>query len=81
MTAIHPSHVPVINQVLSPGPDELTRCAELIAAVEAAPRDGRGAAAFRGEMVDEAMAGTARLVLARHWARVHRAGELPPSGP
>jgi citrate lyase subunit beta/citryl-CoA lyase len=81
MTAIHPSHVPVINEVFSPGPDELTRCAELIAAVEAAQRDGRGAVAFRGEKVDEAMAGTARLVLARRRVRVHGAGELPPSGP
>ena len=66
MMAIHPSHVPVINEVFSPGPDELARCAELIAAVEAAQREGTGAVAFHGEMVDEAMAATARLVLERH---------------
>ena len=44
MMAIHPSHVPVINEVFSPGPDELARCAELIEAVEAAQAtgDGRG---------------------------------------
>jgi citrate lyase subunit beta / citryl-CoA lyase len=81
MTAIHPSHVPVINEVFSPGPDELTRCAELIAAVEAAQREGTGAVAFRGEMVDEAMAATARLVLERHEALVRSAEELPPSAP
>ncbi|MDX3519989.1 CoA ester lyase [Streptomyces scabiei] len=69
MMAIHPSHVPVINEVFSPGPAELARCAELIAAVEAAQGDGRGAVTFRGEMVDEAMAATARLVLERHAAR------------
>ncbi|MFF5361828.1 HpcH/HpaI aldolase/citrate lyase family protein [Streptomyces scabiei] len=80
MMAIHPSHVPVINEVFSPGPAELARCAELIAAVEAAQGDGRGAVTFRGEMVDEAMAVTARLVLARHAARAcgARAGSDRP---
>ena len=81
MMAIHPCHVPVINEVFSPGPDELARCAELIAAVEAAQREGTGAVAFRGEMVDEAMAATARLVLERHEALVRAAEELPPSAP
>jgi citrate lyase subunit beta / citryl-CoA lyase len=81
MMAIHPSHVPVINEVFSPGPDELARCAELIAAVEAAQREGTGAVAFRGEMVDEAMAATARLVLERHEALVRAAEDLPPSAP
>ncbi|MDQ1070791.1 HpcH/HpaI aldolase/citrate lyase family protein [Streptomyces canus] len=81
MMAIHPSHVPVINEVFSPSPDELARCAELIAAVEAAQGDGTGAVAFQGEMVDEAMAATARLVLERHGTPVRLAEELPPSGP
>lgn len=80
MMAIHPSHVPVINQVFSPSPDELDRCAELIAAVEAAQEDGRGAVTFQGEMVDEAMASTARLVLGRHRAQIRMTDELPPSG-
>ncbi|MGW2283430.1 HpcH/HpaI aldolase/citrate lyase family protein [Streptomyces phaeochromogenes] len=66
MMAIHPFHVPLINEVFSPGPAELARCAELIAAVEAAQAEGTGAVTFRGEMVDEAMARTARLVLERH---------------
>ena len=66
MMAIHPSHVPVINEVFSPGPDELARCARLLAAVEAAQADGRGAVAFEGAMVDEAMAATARRMLERH---------------
>lgn len=81
MMAIHPSHVPVINEVFSPSPGELDRCAALIAAVEAAQEEGRGAVTFQGEMVDEAMAATARLVLGRHRARLRVADELPPSGP
>ncbi|MCX4554633.1 CoA ester lyase [Streptomyces phaeochromogenes] len=68
MMAIHPSHVPVINEVFSPSSAELARCAELIAAVESAQREGTGAVTFQGEMVDEAMARTARIVLERHGA-------------
>ncbi|WP_240436409.1 HpcH/HpaI aldolase/citrate lyase family protein [Streptomyces sporangiiformans] len=69
MMAIHPSHVPVINDVFSPGPDELARYARLIAAVEQAQTQGQGAVSFEGQMVDEAMAATARLVLERHARR------------
>ncbi|MFF5954563.1 HpcH/HpaI aldolase/citrate lyase family protein [Streptomyces luteogriseus] len=70
MMAIHPSHVPVINEVFSPGAAELTRCAALITAVESAQKNGTGAVSFQGEMVDEAMARTARHVLERHRAHV-----------
>ncbi|WP_030230521.1 MULTISPECIES: HpcH/HpaI aldolase/citrate lyase family protein [unclassified Streptomyces] len=66
MMAIHPAHVPVINEVFAPGTEELDRCARLVAAVESAQRDGVGALTFEGRMVDEAMAETARAVLARH---------------
>ncbi|WP_079076626.1 HpcH/HpaI aldolase/citrate lyase family protein [Streptomyces europaeiscabiei] len=81
MMAIHPSHVPVINEVFSPGPDELARSARLIAAVEAAQRQGTGAVTFQGEMVDEAMARTARLVLERHGAQVRVARTSSASRP
>ncbi|CAM03667.1 citrate lyase subunit beta/citryl-CoA lyase [Saccharopolyspora erythraea NRRL 2338] len=66
MMAIHPSHVPVINEVFSPGPEELDRCARLVASVEEAQAHGVGAVSFEGEMVDEAMVATARLTLRRH---------------
>ncbi|MFE9643453.1 HpcH/HpaI aldolase/citrate lyase family protein [Streptomyces sp. NPDC006365] len=68
MMAIHPSHIPVINDAFSPGAEELARCARLIAAVEQAQARGQGAVSFEGQMVDEAMAATARLVLERHTA-------------
>ncbi|MFJ3952411.1 HpcH/HpaI aldolase/citrate lyase family protein [Streptomyces libani] len=66
MMAIHPSHISVINEVFSPGSDELARCARLIAAVEEAQANGAGAVSFEGEMVDEAMATTARQMLEQH---------------
>ncbi|MET8870144.1 CoA ester lyase [Nonomuraea sp. NPDC004580] len=64
MLAIHPSHVPVINEVFSPSPEELARYARLIAAVKEAQARGAGAVTFEGEMVDEAMAARARGVIA-----------------
>jgi citrate lyase subunit beta / citryl-CoA lyase len=66
MMAIHPSHVPVINDVFAPSPAELARAARLIAVVEEAQASGAGAVTFDGEMVDEAMAATARALLERH---------------
>ncbi|GHC95671.1 CoA ester lyase [Streptomyces violarus] len=66
MMAIHPTHIPVINEVFAPTPEELDRCARLVAAVESAQRTGTGALTFEGQMVDEAMAATARAVLTRH---------------
>ncbi|MCW2880202.1 MAG: hypothetical protein JWQ95_4302 [Sphaerisporangium sp.] len=68
MMAIHPSHVPVINEVFSPGLDELARYERLVEAVEAAQAAGSGAVVFEGKMVDEAMAATARRMLERHAA-------------
>ncbi|MGW2325958.1 HpcH/HpaI aldolase/citrate lyase family protein [Streptomyces sp. NPDC001700] len=65
MAVIHPSHVPVVNEVFSPTPEELARCARLIAAVEEAQARGAGAVRFEGRMVDEAMAATARHTLSQ----------------
>ncbi|WP_327659046.1 MULTISPECIES: HpcH/HpaI aldolase/citrate lyase family protein [unclassified Streptomyces] len=66
MMAIHPSHVPVVNEVFAPTADELDRAARLIAAMEKAQAHSVGAVTFEGEMVDEAMAATARALLARY---------------
>ncbi|MPY62697.1 HpcH/HpaI aldolase/citrate lyase family protein [Streptomyces spongiae] len=75
MMVIHPSHVAVVNDVFSPGEDELARHERLVAAVVAGAAEGAGAVRFEGRMVDEAMAATSRAVLARDrgasggWAR------------
>lgn len=66
MVAIHPAHVPIINDVFSPDSEELARWERLIAAVEQAQACGEGAVSFEGQMVDEAMAATGRHILARH---------------
>jgi citrate lyase subunit beta/citryl-CoA lyase len=60
MMAIHPSHVPVINDVFTPTADEIARWRGTIEALEAGP----GAARLRGMMVDAAHGRTARDALA-----------------
>ena len=50
MAVIHPSHVPVVNEVFAPDAEELARCGRLIAAVERAQAEGAGAVLFEGRM-------------------------------
>ncbi|PRX98148.1 HpcH/HpaI aldolase/citrate lyase family protein [Allonocardiopsis opalescens] len=63
MMAIHPTHVPVINEVFSPDAATLDRDRRLLAALDAS---GEGAVVFEGVMIDEAMAATARDRLRRY---------------
>jgi len=70
---IHPSHVPVVNDVFTPSDDEVAYYEELVAAVEKATADGDGAVRFRGQHVDLAHADKARDWLAQ--ARLVR-GEI-----
>ncbi|TXS48913.1 CoA ester lyase [Streptomyces sp. uw30] len=65
MLAIHPSHVPVINEAFSATADEFARARRLLDAFDQARRDGVGALDFEGDMVDEAMVTTARQLLER----------------
>ncbi len=64
MMAIHPSHVPVINEVFTPSAAEIARWRATIAAVDAAAALGHGAVRLDGAMVDAAHARTARDGLA-----------------
>lgn len=66
MLSIHPAHVPLINEAFTPTEAELDAAAELIAVFESAAADGRGAVTYGGNMIDEAMAETARRTLARN---------------
>jgi citrate lyase subunit beta/citryl-CoA lyase len=60
MLAIHPSHVPVINDVFMPRPEEVAELRELVAALEAAEAAGTTAIRFRGSMIDTAHVRNAR---------------------
>lgn len=63
-TVIHPSHVEVVNRVFSPSEAEISYATGLLAALEEAAKQGSAAVTWQGEMVDEAMAASARELLA-----------------
>lgn len=70
--AIHPTQVAIINEVFSPGPDEITRAQEIIEKYHAADAEGFGAIQIGNEMVDAATV----KVEVKKLLRAHRAGQL-----
>lgn len=62
---IHPAQVPVLNAGFSPTEAELSHARGVVAACDAALAEGRGAAEYRGRMVDAPVAARARELLAR----------------
>ena len=68
--AIHPSQVAALNELFTPDDAELERARAVIEALEdGASGGGRGAVAFNGEMLDEAVRLAALRTLARGRAR------------
>jgi citrate lyase subunit beta/citryl-CoA lyase len=63
MHLIHPSHVPVVNEVFTPTPEEVAHYKGLIEAMEATRAQGGAAVTFDGDMVDIAHEETARAML------------------
>ena len=61
---IHPSQIPLTNAVFSPTVAEIDRSRRLLAVHEEASRQGVGAVAFEGVMVDEPLVRQARRVMA-----------------
>ncbi len=64
MCVMHPSHVPIVNAIFSPGDDEIAHARGVITAMETAEAEGRAAVIYEGDMVDYAMVTTARELLA-----------------
>lgn len=64
MHLIHPSHVPVVNKVFSPSPEDVKHWQGLITAMEEMRSTGGAAVTFDGDMVDIAHEETARTMLA-----------------
>ena len=63
MHLIHPSHVPVVNQVFTPTAEEVAHYRGLIEAMESQRAQGGAAVTFGGDMVDIAHEETARAML------------------
>jgi citrate lyase subunit beta/citryl-CoA lyase len=66
MIAIHPTHVPVINEVFSPSAEDIDFYRGLVRTYEEAARAGDGAVRYRGRHIDKAHYDKAVLWLAEH---------------
>ena len=65
MMAIHPSHLPVINQIFSPTPEEIEAWRHLVTAIEEHEAQGIGAFRYQGRLIDHAHLLTAQQNLTR----------------
>ena len=61
--AIHPKQIPLANDVFSPRPEEVARAERILLALDAAARDGKGAAQLDGRLIDAASARMAQNVV------------------
>jgi citrate lyase subunit beta/citryl-CoA lyase len=62
-TVMHPTHVPIVNEVFSPTAAEVAYYEGLLAAYDEGQRRGTAAVLYEGDMIDTAMAVTAREML------------------
>jgi citrate lyase subunit beta/citryl-CoA lyase len=62
---IHPKQAAAANRAWSPTAEELRLAKEIVEAFDAAVREGRGAFALHGRMVDAPVVDQARATLAR----------------
>jgi citrate lyase subunit beta / citryl-CoA lyase len=63
LMAIHPTHIPVINEVFTPTSEEIERWQEVIRTMREAQANGIGAIRMYGQLVDEADIKTAEVGL------------------
>lgn len=62
---IHPAQLAAANQAFAPATEEVEHARRVLAAVEAAAREGRGAASLDGKMIDAANLRLARVTVER----------------
>jgi citrate lyase beta subunit len=62
-TVIHPSQIEIVNEVFAPTAEQIAEAHRVIAAVETAQAEGRGAVSLEGKMVDQAHLSAAKKVL------------------
>lgn len=64
-TVIHPSHVEIVNDAFDPTEAEINDAKRVVAALEEAGMDGRGAIALDGKLIDQVHLAHARKILSR----------------
>jgi citrate lyase subunit beta/citryl-CoA lyase len=60
---IHPAQVPIVNRVFRPDADSVAWAERVVEAAETGGREGRGAVALDGEMIDAPIVDRARKIL------------------
>jgi malyl-CoA/(S)-citramalyl-CoA lyase len=63
--AIHPSQIALANQIFSPAAEEIERARRIVAAMEQAAREGRGAVQLDGRLIDIASIRMAQNLLGK----------------
>jgi malyl-CoA/(S)-citramalyl-CoA lyase len=61
--AIHPSQIPLANEVFTPGTAEVTRARRILEALEQAAAEGKGAVTLDGRMIDAASIRQAQMLV------------------
>lgn len=64
-TLIHPSHIETANEVFAPTSTQLAEAERIVAVLEAAQAEGRGAVALDGKLIDQVHLAAARKLLAQ----------------
>lgn len=76
-SAVHPSHIPVINKIYSPTQDEINEAREIVSVMAEATTRGEGAVRFKSTMVDYASVRTAMNILKKAQAAGIDVGNVP----
>lgn len=64
-TIIHPSHIAIANEVFAPSSEALAEAERIIAAMNAAQAEGRGAISLEGRLIDQVHLAAAKRLLAQ----------------
>ena len=75
-SCIHPAQVPILNELFAPSEEEVVAARRIVDALVAAEKEGRGAVALDGRMIDAPIADSARRTLRRQAAIEARAQRL-----
>lgn len=63
--AIHPSQIPLANEVFTPSVEEVGRARRILAAMEQGAREGKGAVSLNGRLIDAASIRMAQNLIAK----------------
>ncbi|WFU62561.1 HpcH/HpaI aldolase/citrate lyase family protein [Bradyrhizobium brasilense] len=75
--AIHPSHIPIINEIYSPAQDEIDEACKIVSIMAEATARGEGAVRYKSTMLDYASVRTALEVLKKARAIGIDVGKVP----